>query len=135
MNIALINKNTTICENIAVFQDMQTALDMLGEQYIITEQAEGYGIGDTYKDGVWSKKERITQRKLPQQKREQAYETTRYKASETPLISWKDEALTVNEANEKWLHYSAEGSEIANELSVLIAIAKEYIRELYCDNE
>jgi len=51
------------------------------------------------------------------------------------LISWREEALTVNEANEKWLHYSAEGSDLANELSVLIVMAKEYIREIYPDNE
>nr|WP_315020968.1 hypothetical protein [uncultured Aminipila sp.] len=135
MNIALINKKTNICGNVAIFEDMQTAIDMFGGQYIIAEQAESYGIGDIYKDGVWSKKEKLIKTELPQKNRGQAYDTMRFKADQTPLILWKDEALTVNEANEKWLHYSAEGSENANELSVLIVIAKEYIRELYSDNE
>lgn len=135
MDITLINKQTNICENIAVFENKQTAIDMFGEQFIIAEQTENYGIGDTYKDGMWRKKKEIFETEYPQQNREHAYETLKYKADETPLISWKEEALTVNEANKKWLHYSAEGSEIANELSVLIVIAKEYIRELYFDNE
>ncbi len=135
MSIALINKTTGFCENIAVFEDIQTAIEMLGEQYIITEEKDGYGIGDIYKDGVWSKKVTLIQEELPEQKRQTSYKAMRYKAGESPLISWREEALTVNEANEKWLHYSAEGSELANELSVLIVMAKEYIREIYPDNE
>ncbi|QHI71470.1 hypothetical protein [Aminipila terrae] len=134
MNIALINKETNSCENIAVFEDIQKAVELFGEQYIIAEQTENYGIGDIYKDGIWSKKECIPA-ELPQQRREHAYETMRYKADQTPLILWKEEALTVNEANKKWMMYSAEGSEIANELSVLIVMAKSYIREIYPDNE
>lgn len=55
MNIALINKTTRICENVAVFEDMETAMEMLGEQYIIAEAKEGYWIGDIYEDGNWSK--------------------------------------------------------------------------------
>lgn len=135
MNLCLINKETNICENIAVFENIETATNMLGEQYIIVDQTENYGIGDIYKDGIWSKKEECIQPELPQQKREHAYDTMRYKADQNPLICWNDEALTVNEANEKWLHYSAEGSELANELSVLIVMAKEYVREIYPDNE
>ncbi|QHI71453.1 hypothetical protein [Aminipila terrae] len=55
MNIALIDKQTKICENIAVFESMQMAVNMLGEQYIIVEQSDSFGIGDIYKNGEWSK--------------------------------------------------------------------------------
>lgn len=44
-----------MCENIAVFESMKTAIEMLGEQHIIAEQSDGYGIGDIYKDGKWTK--------------------------------------------------------------------------------
>lgn len=135
MNIVLINKETNSCENIAVFEDIQKAVEMFGEQYIIAEQTGNYGIGDIYIDGIWSKKGQCIPAELPQQNREHAYETMRYKADQTPLILWREEALTVNEANKKWMIYSAEGSEIANELSVLIVMAKSYIREIYPDNE
>jgi|GEM_PF-6579971 len=64
MNVAIIDKKTNTCENIAVFEDMQTAIEMLGEQYIITQAKDGYGIGDIYKDGVWSKKITLSQEEL-----------------------------------------------------------------------
>lgn len=57
MNIALINKQTNICENVAVFDSMETAENMLGSTYNLTEAQEGYGIGDIYKGGKWSKAE------------------------------------------------------------------------------
>ena len=57
MNIALINKETSICENIAVFEDMQTAMNMFSGQYVLAEPQDGYWIDDIYKDGVWSKVE------------------------------------------------------------------------------
>ncbi|WP_206459473.1 hypothetical protein [Anaerovorax sp. IOR16] len=70
-----------------------------------------------------------------QEQREQAYETMISKEDNTPLILWENENLTVDQANKKWLDYSAEGNtEIANKLQGLIQIAKEYIRELYPDN-
>jgi len=55
LDIALINKQSKKCENIAVFENMQTAIDMFGQQYILAEPVEGYWIGDIYKDGNWSK--------------------------------------------------------------------------------
>lgn len=68
------------------------------------------------------------------QLREQVYEMMLYKADGTALITWENEAITVDIANKKWLDYSAEGSTVANELSALIVTAKAYIRELYPDN-
>ena len=62
----------------------------------------------------------------PAELREQAYETE-------PLIEWQGELLTVDAANDLWLKYSAEGSEVADTLSTLIAAAKAHIRELYPD--
>ena len=53
MNIALINKETNVCENIAVFEDMETAAEMFGGDYILAEVVDGYGMGDLY-DGEWS---------------------------------------------------------------------------------
>lgn len=137
MNIALISKNTGICTNIAVFENLKAAQQMFKFQDIleVTEVVEGFWIGDIYKDGIWSKKITLSQEELPEQNRQTSYKAMRYKADESPLISWREEALTVNEANEKWLYYSAEGSDLANELSVLIVMAKEYIREIYPDNE
>lgn len=62
----------------------------------------------------------------PEQLREQAYETE-------PCIEWQGEMITVDQANDLWLKYSAEGSEIANELSELIVEAKTKIRVQYPD--
>lgn len=62
----------------------------------------------------------------PSEQREQAYETMK-------IIEWQGEQITVDEANDLWLKYSAEGSEVANTLSELIVKAKAHIRELYPD--
>ena len=67
----------------------------------------------------------------PQELREQAYESMLYKEDGTALITWDGIAITVDQANKKWLDYSAEGSEKANELSAIIVSAKDYIRQLY----
>ncbi|MBN7773157.1 hypothetical protein [Clostridium aminobutyricum] len=55
MNLALINKETNICENIAVFDNVEIATNMFIDHYIIAEVEADYGIGDTYKDGEWIK--------------------------------------------------------------------------------
>ena len=47
------------------------------------------------------------------------------------LIPWDNRALTVDQANDLWFKYMAEGSTKADELTALIAAAKAYIRELY----
>ena len=62
----------------------------------------------------------------PEELREQAYETMK-------IIEWQGEQITVDEANDLWMKYSAEGSEVANTLSELIVKAKAHIRELYPD--
>lgn len=133
-NVFLVNKKTNICENIAVFESLQDAKEMLDKHFIVTEVQEGVGIGDTFKDGVWSKKETPIE-PTTQQQREEEYETMLYKEDGNALILWEGEPITVDTANKKWLDYSAEGSEVANELSALIISAKAYIRELYPDND
>lgn len=66
----------------------------------------------------------------PAEKRKQAYETE-------PIINWPEnstEMLTVDQANQLWLDYTAEGKdEIANKLRDFIASAKADIRERYPD--
>ena len=91
--------------------------------------------GDHYIDGQWIRDgERIPVPDLtPAQQREQAYETMLYNADGGKLIEWEGEAITVDQANDLWLKYSAEGNTIADTLSGLIVNAKEYIRQLYPD--
>lgn len=67
--------------------------------------------------------------------REYYYQHLRLKRDATPLLMWEDENLTVDEAAAKYQAYFAEGSSKAKELQALIVVAKEYIRELYPDNE
>lgn len=65
--------------------------------------------------------------------REQAYQTMTHKENGEALLPWSGDALTVDGANDLWLKYTAEGSDLAVELTRLIAAAKSYIRELYPD--
>lgn len=60
----------------------------------------------------------------PAQQREEAYNTQ-------PIVAWEGERLTVTKAAQKWQYYAAEGSAKADELQVLIAAAKQTIREQY----
>ena len=66
----------------------------------------------------------------PADRRREAYETE-------AIINWPEnstEKITVDQANQLWLDYSAEGKEdIAAKLQDLIAIAKGDIRERYPD--
>ena len=66
----------------------------------------------------------------PAEKRKQAYETEQ-------IINWPENSttmITVDEANQLWLDYTAEGKDgIANKLRDLIATAKADIRERYPD--
>ena len=60
----------------------------------------------------------------PAQQREEAYNTQ-------PIVAWEGEQLTVTQAAQKWQYYAAEGSAKADELQVLIAAAKQIVREQY----
>lgn len=61
------------------------------------------------------------------EKREIAYETE-------AIINWQDNMITVDDANRLWYAYTAEGKvAIAQELTALIAGAKQEIRERYPD--
>ena len=60
----------------------------------------------------------------PMELREKAYETER-------CIEWDGNIMTVDEANDMFLKYDAEGNTKANELTSLIAAAKAEIRERF----
>lgn len=62
----------------------------------------------------------------PAEQRELSYETMK-------IIEWQGDLITVDAANDLWLKYSAEGSEVANTLSALIVEAKSKIRDMYPD--
>ena len=65
----------------------------------------------------------------PSQQRENAYNTK-------PYVAWDNTMLTVTEASQKWQYYAAEGDTTkTDELTALIAEAKETIRNLYPDKE
>ena len=66
--------------------------------------------------------------KTPSQLREEAYNTEQ-------VVLWDSSNLTVTEASMKWQYYAAEGSEKAAQLQILIAEAKEAIRNRYPDEE
>ena len=66
------------------------------------------------------------QEPTPSEKREEAYNNEK-------IIEWDGSMITVTEASQLWQYYSAEGSPKADELTVLIAQAKETIRAKYPD--
>lgn len=73
--------------------------------------------------------EPVTATPSPAQQREEAYNTQ-------PIIEWDGELLTVTQAAQKWQYYAAEGDTAkAEELTALIAAAKQTIREQYPDEE
>ena len=53
-NICIINKDNGVCENIAVFENLEAARDML-KDYTVTLQIDGFGIGDIFKADKWEK--------------------------------------------------------------------------------
>ena len=63
------------------------------------------------------------------QLREEAYNTQ-------AIIEWHGEMLTVTKAAQLWQYYAAEGNTAKmDELTALIAAAKQAIREQYPDEE
>lgn len=62
----------------------------------------------------------------PEELREQAYETEK-------LIEWDGTMLTVDEANDMFLKYDAEGNSKADELTALISAEKAKIRKRFPD--
>lgn len=62
----------------------------------------------------------------PMELREKAYETEK-------CIEWDGNIMTVDEANDMFLKYDAEGNTKANGLTSLIASAKAEIRERFPD--
>lgn len=86
--------------------------------------------GDRYENGEWVRcGERPEPTVLtPAERRQHEYEASH-------LIEWGGGNITVDQANIAYLQYSAEGSFKAKEIQVLIATAKETIREMYPDKE
>ena len=65
----------------------------------------------------------------PAEQREAAYNTQ-------PIVEWEGNLLTVTQAATKWQYYAAEGDMVmADSLTVLIAAAKQTIRDQYPDEE
>ena len=62
----------------------------------------------------------------PMELREKAYETEK-------CIEWDGNIMTVDEANDMFLKYNAEGNAKSDELTVLIAASKAEIRERFPD--
>ena len=120
-----------VCVTVFVAKDLKSAFDLNPEA---VECPQGYGVGDSYDGENWikvSKPEKLTTAQI----REKAYEEMTLKTDNTPLLLWHDHPITVDEANVLWTKYAAEGSPTAEGLTVLIADAKAYIRELYPDEE
>lgn len=91
---------------------------------------DGFGIGDRYINGAWSK----AGPESPAERRKQAYGAMLHKADGSVLITWSGNAITVDQANKVYMEYFAEGRDkagTASEIQTLIVLAKAYIRELY----
>lgn len=105
-------------------EDMDTPNFPYGE----VEATEINGVMTVTKWTPSAMPEPIEPESTPAEQREDAYNTQ-------PLIEWDGEMLTVTQAAQKWQYYAAEGSTKADELRVLIAAAKQTIREQYPDEE
>ena len=98
-----------------------------------TDKVEDY-LRQTFEGGVLTltnateSEEPVVPVLTPAEQREEAYNTQ-------AVIEWDGEMLTVTQAATKWQYYAAEGSAKADELQVLIATAKQTIREQYPDEE
>lgn len=94
-------------------------------------------VGMKYDEATGNFYEEIPINPEPKDSREQAYESMRYKADGTPLLSWDGNAITIDQANKVFLDYTAEGTveskTKASQIQSLIAPAKAYIRSLYPD--
>jgi hypothetical protein len=84
--------------------------------------------GDSYIDGEFR---RVAPRPesaalTPVDQRERAYQSLQ-------IVDWNGKSITVDEANNIYLEYSAERSAKADEIQELIIAAKMYVRNLYPD--
>jgi hypothetical protein len=111
MTYCFVENNIIV--NISVFEDSSTAKRMGA-----LPSYDGANIGQEYKYPSPS----------PIELREKAYSTDH-------IISWNETLITVDQANDLFAKYFAEGSTKADELRMLIASAKTEIRERYHDVE
>lgn len=128
VDIAFLDDNG-ICINIGVFESVEAA-NHFTSPYMLVPIEPGYGTGDCYTDGKWSK---VYSAESPTARREKAYETLIVKKDGSPLLLWENQSLTIDQANKKWLDYAAEGNAVADQLQTLISTAKQYIREMMPD--
>ena len=82
----------------------------------------------TVADGVVSE---MTAGVVPTPPEPTASEKREYAYNNEPIVEWDGKMLTVTQAALKWEYYAAEGSSVADELTVLIAAAKAEIRARY----
>ena len=118
----------TIKDNKAVLLGQQSSYDQLIEQETYPAQVDH---PNTHAVLSYSETEGIHWEYIPyipKELRKRVYETEK-------IISYEDDMLTVDEANRKWQEYQAEGNSKANELTTLIANAKDMIRGQYPDAE
>lgn len=86
---------------------------------------------NTHAELVWTEEEGIHWIYIPYtpaEKREKAYRTEK-------IVEWDGRLLTIDEANDMWVKYDAEGNTKAAALTILIAEAKAEIRERYPDED
>lgn len=116
MNYCIVNADGII-ENIIVCEDDAIASALGAMPYY-----DGATIGTVYAPPPQPAPE-IT----PAQQREEAYNMQ-------AIIPWDGEMLTVTQAVQLWQYYAAEGNTAkTDELTALIAAAKQTIREQYPD--
>lgn len=108
----------------AIPEDMETENFPFGE--VEVAEVDGVMTVTKWTPGELPRPEIVTP--TPTQRREEAYNTQ-------PIVEWDGEKLTVTQAAQKWQYYAAEGSTKADELQVLIATAKQTIREQHPDEE
>ena len=71
----------------------------------------------------------------PVEKRRLEYASRNRKENGEPLLVWENDTYTVDEANIICSAYINEGNSKADDLKIIIASAKDYIRSLYPDEE
>lgn len=107
-----------------VFYDYNGFVNLTTEGEVVTSMEPNIPAWELWKASIPTPKD-PTQAQL----REEAYNTQ-------VIIKWHGEMLTVTQAAQQWQYYAAEGDTAkTDELTALIAAAKETIREQWPDEE
>ncbi|MCL2079404.1 MAG: hypothetical protein FWH17_06110 [Oscillospiraceae bacterium] len=125
MNIAVLKE--TLCFNIIEAETMKTAKTLLkagafGDADDVEELPDGFGIGDRYIDGQWTKA-----LPSPGELRKREYATKE-------CVEWWDSLYTIDAANLHIWQYEAENIDMS-ELKQIVHEQKEIIRAKYPDDD